>query len=169
MFNKRSRIRYKWCTFLNLNVDENSNCSSEIAEDFAQRLHFDEETFLLELDSKHFPRKVVPQKKEIYWRSALKNFFIKKTNKVNWESYRKYDSKCVKLRQRSIKAYIEHTIRSGIMSNKPFWRSRRPFLTNKGTLTNNKISLLRNRKTRDNEKQVAETLNNAYINIGEHT
>ena len=55
------------------------------------------------------------------------------------------------------------------MSNKPFWRRRRPFLTNKGTLINNKISLLHNSKTRDNEKQVAETLNNAYINIGEHT
>ena len=54
------------------------------------------------------------------------------------------------------------------MSNKTFWRTVRPFLTNKGILISDEISLIHNGKTIDNEKQVAETLNHAYINILEH-
>ena len=45
----------------------------------------------------------------------------------------------------------------------------RPFLTNKVILTDNEISLIHNGKTIDDEKQVAETLNHAYINILEHS
>ena len=55
------------------------------------------------------------------------------------------------------------------MSNKTFWRTIRPFLTNKGILIDNEISVIHNGKTIDDEKQVAETLNHAYINIVEHT
>ena len=55
------------------------------------------------------------------------------------------------------------------MSNKTFWRTVRPFLTNKGILINNEIFLIHNGKTIDDEKQVAETLNRDYINILEHT
>ena len=55
------------------------------------------------------------------------------------------------------------------MSNNSFWRTVRPFLTNKGTLIDNEISLIHNSKTTDDEKKVAETLNHAYINILEHT
>ena len=55
------------------------------------------------------------------------------------------------------------------MSNKTFWRTVRPFLTHKGVLIDNEISLIHNGKTRDNEKQVAKTSNHAYINIVEHT
>ena len=45
----------------------------------------------------------------------------------------------------------------------------RPFLTNKVILIDNEISLIHNGKTIDDEKQVAETLNHAYINILEHS
>ena len=54
------------------------------------------------------------------------------------------------------------------MPNKTFWRTVRPFITNKGILIDNEISFIHNRKTIDDEKQVAETLNHAYINILEH-
>ena len=49
------------------------------------------------------------------------------------------------------------------MSNKTFWRTVRPFLTNKGVLIDNEISLIQNGKTIDDEKQVAETLNHLIL------
>ena len=55
------------------------------------------------------------------------------------------------------------------MSNKTFWSAVRPFLTNKGVLIDNEISLIHNVKTIDDEKQVAEMLNHVYIYILEHT
>ena len=58
---------------------------------------------------------------------------------------------------------------SGVLSNKTFWHKVRLFLSNKGILTDNEISLIHNVKTTDDEKQVAETLNHSYINIPEHT
>ena len=54
------------------------------------------------------------------------------------------------------------------MSNKNFWDSVRLFLTNKGILIDDKISLMHNGKTIDDEKQVGETLNHANINTVEH-
>ena len=55
------------------------------------------------------------------------------------------------------------------MSNKTFWCTVRPFLTNKGISVDNEISLIHNGKPIDNEKQMAETLNHTYVNILEHT
>ena len=108
-------------------------------------------------------------RKKIYRRSLLKNKFNRKPNKFNREKYKKQRNKCVKLRKRSIKIYIENITKSRVMSNKTFWRTARPFLTNKGVLIDNKISLIHNGKTIDDEKEVAETLSHAFINIVEHT
>ena len=55
------------------------------------------------------------------------------------------------------------------MSNKTFWRTVRPFLTNKGILMDNEISLIHNGKTIYDEKQTAKAINRAYNNILEHT
>ena len=108
-------------------------------------------------------------RKKIYRRSLLRNKFNRKPNKFNWEKYKKQRNKCVKLRKRSIKTYIENITKSGVTSNNAFWRTVRPFLTNKGVLIDNEISLIHNGKTIDDEEQIAETLNHAYINIVEHT
>ena len=55
------------------------------------------------------------------------------------------------------------------MLKKTFCGIVRPFLTSKGILIDNEISLIYNVKTIDDEKQVAETLNHAHISIVEHT
>ena len=108
-------------------------------------------------------------RKKIYRRSLLRNKFNRKPNKFNWEKYKKQRNKCVKLRKRNIKTYIENITKSGVTSNNAFWRTVRPFLTNKGVLIDNEISLIHNGKTIDDEEQIAETLNHAYVNIVEQT
>ena len=55
------------------------------------------------------------------------------------------------------------------MSNKTFWRTVRSFLTNKGILMDNEISLIHNGKTIYDEKQIAKAINHAYNNILGHT
>ena len=69
----------------------------------------------------------------------------------------------------SFKSYIENITKSGVMSNKTFWRTVRPFLKNKGMLMDNEISLIHNGKTIYDEKQIAKAINHVYNNILEHT
>ena len=55
------------------------------------------------------------------------------------------------------------------MTNRKFWATRRPFLTNKGMITSNEISLKQGDDVINNEGKVAELLNYAYINVVENT
>ena len=55
------------------------------------------------------------------------------------------------------------------MTNRKFRTTVRPFLTNKGMITNNEISLKQKDDLINNEGKVAEFLNNAYINAVENT
>ena len=55
------------------------------------------------------------------------------------------------------------------MTNRKFWATIRPFLTNKGMIASNEISLKQRDDLTYNEGKVAECLNNAYINVVENT
>ena len=54
------------------------------------------------------------------------------------------------------------------MSNKKIWATIRPFLTNKGIIASNEISLKQGDDVINNEGKVAEFLSNAYINVVEN-
>ena len=71
-------------------------------------------------------------KKEIYRRSAQIGSCID-------------DS--VRTRKKSIKEYINKITSNGIMPQKNVWKAMRPFLTNKGLNSGNKISLFEGGKT----------------------
>ena len=101
-------------------------------------------------------------RKEIYWRSALTNKLYRKASKLNWEKYKKQQNKCVKLRKRSIKTYIENITKSGVISNKNFFFLEF-FIMNKGILMDNEISLMHNGKTKDDEKQITEIITSILI------
>ena len=73
------------------------------------------------------------------------------------------------MRKRIINTYIDNITKSGVMSYKTCWCTMTPFLTNKAILIDNEISLICKGKTIDDEKQAAEKLNHAYINMVEHT
>lgn len=51
------------------------------------------------------------------------------------------------------------------MTNKMFWKTFRHFLTNKGTISDNKSSIFECEKLVYDESNVAETLNVLYINV----
>ena len=57
----------------------------------------------------------------------------------------------------------------GIMINKQFWKTMKPFLTNKGCLENNDIILLDGEEMITNDRILAKRFNEHYINIVEHS
>ena len=48
----------------------------------------------------------------------------------------------VSLRKKPIKKHFSKITSTGIMTNKQFWKTMKPFLTNKGCLENNDFVLL---------------------------
>ena len=55
------------------------------------------------------------------------------------------------------------------MSNKPFWNTVKPFLTNKGFLTNENITIKHKDKIVSDNSKLAHLFNNLYINMVENT
>ena len=108
-------------------------------------------------------------RKAIYNRSRLKNKFCKNETKENEEIYRKQRNKCVKLRKKSIKLYFSKITQNGIVTNKNFWKVIKPFLTNKGCIDGNEISIVNGDEIISDEKELVKTFNEHYINIVERS
>ena len=80
--------------------------------------------------------------KAIYTRSRLRSRYFKNPTKENETSCKKQQYKCVSLRKKPIKKHFSKITSTGIMTNKQFWKTMKPFLTNKGCLENNDFVLL---------------------------
>ena len=84
-------------------------------------------------------------RKEIYKRSALRNKFLKDSSDSNWQNYRKQRNKRDKITRKCIKEHFKNitsmVTRHGIMTNRKFWATIKHFLTNKGMIRSNVISL----------------------------
>ena len=94
-------------------------------------------------------------RKEIYKRSAIRNKFLKDSSDSNWQNYRKQRNKRDKIRRRYIKEHFNNitsmVARHGIMTNKKLWATIRHFLTNKGMIRSNEISLKQGDDVTNNE------------------
>ena len=81
----------------------------------------------------------------------------------------KQRNKCLSLRRKSITQHFSKITSKGIMTNKQFWKTMKPFLTNKGCLENNDIILLDGEEMITNDRILAKRFNEHYINIVEHS
>ena len=84
----------------------------------------------------HTPFISKEMRKAIYTRSRLRNKFCKNPSEKNERKYRKQRNLCVSLRRKAIKKYFSNIISKGIVTNKVFWKTIKPFLKNKGCLEN---------------------------------
>ena len=80
-------------------------------------------------------------RKEIYKRSALRKKFLKGLSDLKWQKYRKQRNKCVSIRKTCIKEHFKSITRHRIMTNRKFWASIRPFVTNKEMIPSNENRL----------------------------
>ena len=69
----------------------------------------------------------------------------------------------------AIKNHFSKSLDSGDMTNKTFWKTVRPFLSNKDTHDNHDIILDENSELIKDNREVSELLNDFYINIVEQT
>ena len=106
-------------------------------------------------------------RKAIYTRSRLRNKYWKNPTSENELRYKQQRNKCVSLRKKSMKLYLNKSAADGIVTNKSFWKFIKPFLKNKSCHAQNDMMLIKNGEIITEEKDLAATFNKHYINIVE--
>ena len=103
--------------------------------------------------------------KAIYTRSRLKNKMDKNPTEKNITAYKRQRNLCVSLRRKNIKSFLKNVTKRSIIANKNFWTFIKPFLTNKGFLENNDITLIEGNNIITSERELVKTFNEHYIKI----
>ena len=77
----------------------------------------------------------------------------------------KKQKKIVSLRRKCMKSYLQNLTGKSLTNSKIFWKFMKLFLTNKGFIGNNGITLIHKNKIISDEKQLTKLFNNYYISI----
>ena len=88
-------------------------------------------------------------------------------SRENVLAYKKQKNICVSLCRKSLKKHLKSITEKEIRNNKSFWKFIKPFLTNKGFIVSNDITLVENDIVTTDEKTLTSTFNKNYINIVE--
>ena len=105
--------------------------------------------------------------KETYVRSRLRNKYWVEPSVEKKASYKNQRNKYVKTRRKSFKRYMDKISEKGIETNKSFWNFIKPFMTNRGMIANNDITLNDGENVITDEYEILQTFNKHYINIVE--
>ena len=105
--------------------------------------------------------------KEIYVRSRLRNKYWVEPSAENKAAYKNQRNKCVKIRRKSIKRYMDKVSEKGIKTNKSIWNFVKLFMTNKGMVARNDITLIEGENVIIDEYEISQAFNKYYINIVE--
>ena len=108
--------------------------------------------------------------KAIMNRSRMKNRYLKWTSRENFLAYSASKQPCNKLiKETKVDYFKKVTNNSGqsFVSNKSFWNTVKPFLTNKGFMTKDKIVIKNDDKIITDDGEISELFNNHYVNIVE--
>ena len=92
-------------------------------------------------------------------KSKSRNKYLKLPSRENYLSYKKSKSKCNSLIKKVKKIFFKKATKDGIMSNKTFWSTAKPFLTNKGCTSNDVITVERDGDLISNEKELVNLFN----------
>ena len=101
--------------------------------------------------------------KAIMNRSRLKNRFLKNPNKENELKFKKQRNFCVNLLRKEKKKYYGNLSLDNIINNKKFWKTMKPFFSDKNS-KNEKIILVEKEQIISDDKEVAETFNTYFSN-----
>ena len=113
----------------------------------------------------HTPFMTRELSKAIMIKPKVKNSYVKWPLQENFVAYKKAKIKCNSLTRKAKRNFIKEATKSGIMSNRTFWKTVKPFLTNKGYVTNGCINIEKEGDIVRDEKVLVELSNENYINI----
>ena len=92
-------------------------------------------------------------------RSRLKNNLNRQRSDENWDNYKKERNFSVKLLRQTKEKYFSDIKVKSISDNKRFWKTIKPFFSNKGLNTKN-MMLVEDNKIVHEEEIIANIMNN---------
>ena len=93
-----------------------------------------------------------------------KNKFSKNSSVKNWNSYKKQRNFCLKLLRQTKEKYFNNINIKRVSDNKTFWKSVKPFFSNKG-LNSNNILLVEGNEIVNDDGKIAAIMNRYFSNI----
>ena len=105
--------------------------------------------------------------KAIMNKSKAKKKYLNWPSRENFVSYKRTESKCNSLTKKAKRDYSQEAAKDGIMTDKKFWRTVKPFLTDNGCTSNHFTSIKNVGNLIINEQELVEVFNEHYINIVE--
>ena len=106
-------------------------------------------------------------RKAVMVRSKLKNKYNKNRTEENWDSYKKQRNFCVNLLRKTKKDYFNDLNIKNITDNKAFWKTIKPYFSNKG-LNSSSLILSEKNKIVTNDQDIANIMNNYFTGITSH-
>ena len=103
-------------------------------------------------------------RKAIMHRSKLKNIYNNYRTEDNWANYKKQRNFCVNLLRKTKTEYFQKLNVKDLSDNRKFWKTIKPFFSNKG-LNSNKLMLKENNRLITEEKELATVMNTFFVNI----
>ena len=119
------------------------------------------------LRANHVPYMTKRLRKAIMKRSELENKYLKNRTNENLKYYEKQRNFCSKLYKKGTKKYHEMLDLKNVTDNKEFWKTVKPFLSDKVT-TLPKTSLLEKGEIISDESKVANLFSNLYVDLVSH-
>ena len=105
-------------------------------------------------------------RKGIKHRSKLKNIYNKCRTESNWSNYKNQRNSCVNLLLKTKAEYFHKLNVKGLPNNKKFWKTIKPYFSNKG-LNSNKLILNEKNQVIVEEKKLVTVMKTFFFNITE--
>ena len=112
----------------------------------------------------HVPYMTKALRKAIMKHSALENKYLRNNTTENKIHYKKQKKFCSRLYKKERKKFYSNLEINNITDNKTFWKTMKPFLSDKCALSS-RISLVRGDEIISDDIEIAESINNYYKNV----
>ena len=98
-------------------------------------------------------------------KSKTRNRNLKWSSRENILAMKCAKNLCNNLIKTNKKSYFQKVREKGFANNKAYWNTIKPFLTNKGFLTSDSVSLTKENETITDKKTITHSFNTHYVNI----